>query len=110
MLATIDENFEENLPYLEMTTQSVLSALGFMVMVPCNPDDDFFQVPEGFIQLIKMHSWAADQHNLLQVRIYEGIVKYLASQTQDKLPYCVPYVNGNDSIFIGNTEFKEKAE
>ena len=49
MLATIDENFEENLPYLEMITQSVLSALGFMVMVPSNPDDDFFQVPEGFI-------------------------------------------------------------
>ena len=49
MLATIDENFEESLPYLEMTTQTILAALGFMVMVPCNPDDDFFQVPEGFI-------------------------------------------------------------
>ena len=79
MLATIDENFEENVAFLEMTTQSVLSALGFMVMVPCNPDDDFFQVPEGFIQLIKMHSWAADEHGLLQIRIYDGIAKYLAS-------------------------------
>lgn len=79
-------------------------------MVPCNPDDDFFQVPEGFIQLIKMHSWAADQHCLLQISIYEGIVKYLASQTQDKLPYCVQFVNGNDSIFIGNDEFKAGAE
>ena len=54
MLATIDENFEDTLPYLEMTSQSVLASLGFMVMVPCNPDDDFFQVPEGFVQLIKM--------------------------------------------------------
>jgi hypothetical protein len=67
MLLTIDENFEEKLPYLEMTTQNVLSALGFMVMVPCNPDDQYFQVTEGFVQLIKMHNWAADEHNLLKV-------------------------------------------
>lgn len=110
MLACLDENFEENHDYLEMTTQSILSALGFMVMVPCNPDDDFFQVPEGFIQLIKMHNWAADEHNLLKIRVYDGIAKYLASQTQDKLPYTVPYVNGNDSIFIGNEDFKNQAE
>lgn len=109
MLACLDENFEENHDYLEMTTQSILSALGFMVMVPCNPDDDFFQVPEGFIQLIKMRNWAADEHNLLKIRVYDGIAKYLASQTQEKLPYTVPYVNGNDSIFIGNEDFKNQA-
>ena len=81
-----------------------------MVMVPCNPDDDYFQVPEGFIQLMKMHNWEADIHCLLQIRIYEGIIKYLASQTQDKLPYSITYVNGNDSIFIGNEAFRTKAE
>ena len=42
MLATIDENFEEGHEFLEMTTQNILAALGFMVMVPSNPDDDFF--------------------------------------------------------------------
>jgi len=109
MLATIDENFEENLAYLEMATQNILSALGFMVMVPENPDSDFFQVPEGFIQLMKLKNWKADEHCLLQVRIYEGVIKYLASQTQNKLPYSIPFVNGNDSIFIGNDSFKTKA-
>ena len=79
MLLTIDENFEDNLAYLEMTTHNVLSALGFMVMVPCNPDDQYFQVPEGYIQLIKLHNWVADEHNMLQIQIYAGIVKYLAS-------------------------------
>ena len=108
MLLTIDENFEEKLPYLEMTTQNVLSALGFMVMVPCNPDDQYFQVTEGFVQLIKMHNWAADEHNLLKVQIYAAIVKYLASQVQEKLPYSVPYVNGNDSIFIGSEDFNKE--
>jgi len=93
-----------------MVTQNILSALGFMVMVPENPDSDLFQVPEGFIQLMKLKNWDADEHCLLQIRIYEGIIKYLASQTQNKLPYMIPYVNGNDSIFIGNENFKQKAD
>jgi hypothetical protein len=56
-----------------------------------------------------MKNWAADEHNLLQIRIYEGVIKYLASQTQVKLPYSIQYVNGNDSIFIGVDSFKDKA-
>lgn len=109
MLLTLDENFEEKREYLEMTTENVLAALGFMVMVPSNPDDQFFQVPEGFIQLIKMHNWGADEHDQLKIKIFAGIIRYLASQTQDKLPYSVPFVNGNDSIFIGNEDFVTEA-
>lgn len=45
---------------------------------------------------------------MMRVRIYEGIIKYLAPQTQYKLPYCITYVNGNDQIFIGNDEFRNK--
>jgi len=79
MLSTIDENFDDTEAYLEMTTQNVLSALGFMVMVPENPDSDLFQVTEGFIQLMKLKEWTSDAHRLKRVRIYEGIIKYLAS-------------------------------
>ena len=79
-----------------------------MVMVPENPDADLFQVAEGFIQLIKLKQWSADPHNMMRVRIYEGIIKYLAPQTQYKLPYCITFVNGNDQIFIGNDEFRNK--
>ena len=56
-----------------------------------------------------MHNWDKDEHHMLKIRVYEGIIRFLASQTQQKLPYCVPFVNGNDSIFIGNDEFVEKA-
>lgn len=80
MLSTLDEHFEDNLPGLEKTTRRVLSALGFMVIVPCNPEDQFFQLAEGMIQLIKLHNWEKDEHNLLGCRIYAGIIRYLASQ------------------------------
>ena len=36
-------------------------------------------------------------------------MRFLASQTQDKLPYRIPYVNSNDQIFIGMDEFTEEA-
>ena len=50
MIATIDENFNSSFAYLESTTQTVLSALGGMVIMPCNPDDEsFFQISEGFV-------------------------------------------------------------
>ena len=58
---------------------------------------------------MKLKQWTSDPNRLMRVRIYEGIIKYLASQTQYKLPYCVPFVNGNDQIFIGNDGFKTKA-
>lgn len=45
---------------------------------------------------------------MLKIRIYGGTIQYLASQIQEKLPYSVPYVNGNDSIFIGDDSFKNK--
>ena len=109
MLATIDENFDSSMAGLEKTTQNVLCALGFMVIVPCNPEDQFFQIAEGIIQLIKLHDWSADEHRLFRCRIYAGIVRYLASQLQEKLPYGVPYVNSNDTIFIGDEDFKREA-
>jgi len=49
MLSTLDDNFEDTNEFLTMTTQNILAALGFMVMVPENPDGDLFQVTEGFI-------------------------------------------------------------
>ena len=42
MLTTLDENFDADWESLERTTQRILSALGFMVIVPCNPEDQFF--------------------------------------------------------------------
>jgi len=58
---------------------------------------------------MKLKQWTTDLHCMQRVRIYEGVIKYLSSQTQYKLPYCVPYVNGNDQIFIGNEAFVTKA-
>ena len=54
--------------------------LGFLVVVPSNPEAHFFELVEGIMQLMKIHQWTADKGELLRSSIYINIVRYLASQ------------------------------
>lgn len=45
----------------------------------------------------------------LRCEIYINVVRFLASQTQERLPYRIQYVNSNDQIFIGNEDFESEA-
>lgn len=58
---------------------------------------------------MKLHDWGL-QNAMIQARIYNATIVYLASQVQEKLPYRIQYVNSNDEIFIGNDDFKKEAE
>jgi hypothetical protein len=53
--------------------------LGFLVIVPSNPEIAFFQLVEGILNLLKNKEWGAQQH-LLKARIYCSIIGYLAAQ------------------------------
>lgn len=49
VLATISDNFKDTPEDLERVTQTVLQMLGFLVVVPSNPEDQYFQIVEGII-------------------------------------------------------------
>jgi hypothetical protein len=53
--------------------------------------------------MLETHNWDKDDGYESRAMILQGIVRYLCGQMQDKLPYSVPYVDSNDTIFIGNT-------
>jgi hypothetical protein len=59
------------------------------------------------IQMLETHSWNKDDGYESRSMILQGIVGYLCGQMQDKLPYSVPYVDSNDTIFIGNAQFRD---
>jgi hypothetical protein len=82
--------------------------LGFLVIVPSNPETAYFQIVEGILNLLKNHEWGAQNH-YLKARIIVSIIGYLAAQLQDTLPYHIPNVDSNDRIFIGNEDFKREA-
>ena len=80
VLATLSENFKDTAQDLAYTTQVVLRMLGFLVVVPSNPEAHYFELVEGIMQLMKIHQWTSDKGELLQCSIYMNIVRYLASQ------------------------------
>ena len=59
--------------------------------------------------MLETHNWDQDDSFELRSTIFQSIIKYLCGQMQDKLPYSIPYVDSNDTIFIGNEQFKNDA-
>lgn len=53
--------------------------LGFLVLVPSNPETNFFQIVEVILNLLKSHQWGAQNH-FLKARIITSIIAYMASQ------------------------------
>lgn len=93
---------------LQKTADVLLAFLGFLVIVPSDPERDFFQLANGIINLLQK-DWSHDQTRMLKVKIYAALVSYLSSQTQQKLPYSIAFVNSNDAVFIGNKDFMKEA-
>jgi hypothetical protein len=52
--------------------------IGFLVVVPSNPEIAFFQLIEGILNLLKNHEWGAQSH-FLKARIFTSIIGYLAA-------------------------------
>lgn len=42
VLMTISNNFESNIDFLKSATSIILNMLGFLVVVPSNPEGNFF--------------------------------------------------------------------
>lgn len=107
IIELLGQNHEDELAKLTWITECINRILGLMVIVPSNPEDQFFILVEGMLYLLKdeQSQWTADKGYQLRCSIYLNVIRFLASQTQDRLPYRLPTVNSNDQIFIGMDEF-----
>ena len=73
----MDENFDQKRS--AYFGDVILKMLGLLVVVPDNPETNFFQIIEGILGLLKKHE-LGPQHHLLKVRIFSSIIAYLAAQ------------------------------
>lgn len=126
ILETLDESFTKQVK--EMTNlgqklesqhpdklykigELLQSVLGFLVVVPSNPEYAFFVIVEGILNFLRKEEWGNSEHAYrVQIRVLDSCVRYLATQTQDTLPYRIDNVESNDQIFIGSTEFAGECE
>jgi len=77
ILSTIDENFDQKRS--AGFGDILLQILGFLVLVPSNPETNFFQLVEVILNLLKNHNWGPQAH-LLKVKMLTAIIGYLAAQ------------------------------
>ncbi len=76
VLATINDNFDQK----KVNTYSDIlnNMLGFLVIVPSNPETSFFQLVEGILNLLKEREWGAKSH-LIKAKLFANIICYLST-------------------------------
>ena len=92
----------------EKWTEHLLNILGFLIVVPSNPDN-FFENIFAIMSLMEKKTWNK-KSVLNRVKIYIAIFNYLCTQAQDKLPYNINRVDSNDTIFLGDDQFFSELE
>ena len=112
MIIYIQKNLKENLDKLEadFIINFCNNLLGFLVLVPSNPDDPFVLI-RAFINIFTDQTL---QKTLLvmktKLKIYLSLVKFLTTQMQNRLPYHIFNVDSNDEIYTGDEEFKKNGQ
>ena len=92
---------------LELTTAINFSKsfLGFLIMVPSNPDDPF-QLIRGFMNLFNLETIPKTLLvSRVKLSILLSMTKFVTTQLQNRLPYHVFNVDSNDEIFTGDPKY-----
>ena len=81
------------------------SFLGFLIMVPSNPDDPF-QLIRGFMNLFNLETIPKTLLvSRVKLSILLSMTKFVTTQLQNRLPYHVFNVDSNDEIFTGDPKY-----
>lgn len=88
----------------EKMTEELLNVIGFMVVVPSNPENHF-ELTYAIMNLMEKKEWNR-RSVYRRIKIYIALFNYLCTQAQDQLPYNIPRVDSNDSIFLGDEAFQ----
>lgn len=80
IIQLLSDNFKDDFSSLEYLTRIINRMLGFLVVVPSNPEDQFFILVEGMMSLIRENEWTTDKSYKLRSEIYINIIRFLTSQ------------------------------
>jgi uncharacterized spore protein YtfJ len=88
----------------EKMTEHILNIIGFLIVMPSNPDNHF-ETTYAIMNLMEKKVWNK-KSVLNRVKVYVALFSYLSTQAQDKLPYNINRVDSNDTIFLGDETFE----
>jgi hypothetical protein len=62
IIEVLEMNHSDELPHLQYVGECINRMMGFMVVVPSNPEDQFFILVEGMMSLmVGDNEWTADK-------------------------------------------------
>jgi pyruvate/2-oxoglutarate/acetoin dehydrogenase E1 component len=66
IIEVLEINHKDELPHLQYVAECINRMMGFMVVVPSNPEDQFFILVEGMMSLIAGdNEWTEDKGSRL---------------------------------------------
>lgn len=96
ILETLDDSFTKHVKNLTNLGQKIesqnpdklykmgelfQSILGFLVVVPSNPENAYFIIVEGILNFLKKEEWGTSEHAFrIHIRVLDSCVRYLATQ------------------------------
>jgi hypothetical protein len=112
MVKTAQTGAKTEVKVLYRMGECLQSMLGFLVLVPSNPEaQSYFQIIDGILNFLKKEQWGTSEASFaIQVRVLDGCVRYLCSQAQETLPYHLEGVESNDRVFTGHQAFHDECE
>jgi hypothetical protein len=80
IIEILGNNHKDELPHLQYVSDVINRMLGFMVIVPSNPEDSYFILVDGMMSLMQDdETWTRDHAYKLRCEIYINVVRFLAS-------------------------------
>ena len=92
----------------QILASHLLNTLGQLVVMPSNPEKYYFEMAGIVFNIVRKKEWNAEML-YERVNVMVGILNYIGTQVQDRLPYKINRVDSNDDIFLGDEGFTTDA-
>lgn len=80
IIEILGNNHKDELSHLQYVSEVINRMLGFMVIVPSNPEDSYFILVDGLMSLMQDDdTWTRDHAYKLRCEIYINVVRFLTS-------------------------------
>ena len=102
-LFTIDPNTGRKSSNSEELFTNLRVLLSFIIIVPGNPEFGPFYIVNMLLRELPRYEWPAGSP--YRVKVFMEILTVLCSYAQETLPYHVPGVESNDTLYAGDSDY-----
>lgn len=96
---SISQLLELEANYDEQVSQMLKQIVGFMFVMPDDPENEFLFMYNGLCNAFEMIKFKPSVVSVYKLRFYSDCLGYLNAQVQERLPFHIEGVNSNDFLY-----------